>query len=139
MTAPEDDQAVQHRMHGHATRGISARAQLLGVLAATGIGDDQADSLLAAVEAGAIAGTYSWVVEEADAAPGGRGEEYERGWADAVSAVSTVLASMADARQHQRGHAASVRGLAQYRAEDPPSVPKEREGEERWPVSAVTG
>ncbi|MDX2291800.1 MULTISPECIES: hypothetical protein [Streptomyces] len=63
MTDPGDAQADRHRMRGHATRGISAQAELLGVLAATGIGDDQADSLLAAVEAGAIAGTYSWVAE----------------------------------------------------------------------------
>ncbi|GAA3092768.1 hypothetical protein GCM10017562_75170 [Streptomyces roseofulvus] len=119
MTDPGDAQADRHRMRGHATRGISAQAELLGVLAATGIGDELR------------------VVEEADAAPGGRREEYERGWADAVSAVCTVLASMADARQHQRGQAASVRGLAQCRAESPPSVPKETEGE--WPLSAVTG
>ncbi|MFB7341268.1 hypothetical protein ACFCZ6_14520 [Streptomyces hydrogenans] len=102
----------------------SASVRLFSVLVGAGIDEDQADGLLAAVEAGAIAGAYSWSTEDGEA-PDGRSEAYTQGWSDAVTAVCAVLAAAADAPQRERGRAAAARRLAQYRATRPAPAPED--------------
>ncbi|MEU6626109.1 hypothetical protein ABZ926_35845 [Streptomyces litmocidini] len=106
-------------MTGYQTAGVNARLRLLAVLAAAGVDDGQADDLLAAVEAGAVAGAHTWAVEEEEAAPVGCGEAYERGWFDGVATVCTVLASVADHHRRQTGRAAAARLLVEHHAARP--------------------
>ncbi|MFH9959648.1 hypothetical protein ACH4OX_36315 [Streptomyces roseolus] len=106
--------------------GAGASTRLFSVLVGAGIDEGRADGLIAAVEAGAIAGAYSWT--DASGTSDGRSEAYAQGWSDAVTAVCAVLAAAADASQRERGRAAAARRLAQNRAENPSSA-KEREGE----------
>lgn len=63
----------------------------------------EADDLVAALEAGAVAGAQSEVVELDGMAPRSRGPVFEDGWDDAVKTVSEALVGIADRDWSRRG------------------------------------
>ncbi|MFH9959643.1 hypothetical protein ACH4OX_36290 [Streptomyces roseolus] len=128
MTGVQRGGASYHWTNTHQGMGAGASTRLFSVLVGAGIDEDQADGLIAAVEAGAITGAYSWT--DANGASDGRSEAYAQGWSDAVTAVCAVLASVADTSQRERGRAAAARRLARHRAARPPAGTDDKEGDE---------
>ncbi|MFF5505904.1 hypothetical protein [Streptomyces roseolus] len=123
MTGAQRGGAGYHWTDARQGMGAGASTRLFSVLVGAGIDEGQADGLIAAVEAGAIAGAYSWT--DHDGASDGRSEAYAQGWSDAVTAVCAVLASAADTSQRERGRAAAARRLARQRASRTAAAPEE--------------
>ncbi|MFJ3950490.1 hypothetical protein ACIPXV_10525 [Streptomyces libani] len=73
--------------------------RLFALLAAQGVPASEADDL----EAGAVAGAQSEVVELDDMAPASRGELFADGWDEGVTAVSEALVGIADRDWSRRG------------------------------------
>jgi hypothetical protein len=95
------------RISDHQTQATSARFTVFQALAAVGIGHEQADELVATLEAGAVAGAHTWISESSP--PHGSAEpSYEDGWFDGVRDVASYLLRIADTTAHTgRGRAAS--------------------------------
>ncbi|MFH9742723.1 hypothetical protein ACH4MA_34185 [Streptomyces roseolus] len=127
MTGAQRGGAGYHWTDARQGMGAGASTRLFSVLVGAGTDEDQADGLIAAVEAGAITGAYSWTD---DGASDRRSEAYAQGWSDAVTAVCAVLASVADTSQRERGRVAAARRLAQHRAARPPAGTDDEEGDE---------
>ncbi|MGW7622495.1 hypothetical protein ACWGLG_43165 [Streptomyces antimycoticus] len=81
---------------------MNARLKLFALLEAQGVPASEADDLVAALEAGAVAGAQCEVVEQ-DVYTGVRGEEFGDGWYAGVTAVSEALVSIADRDWVRRG------------------------------------
>ncbi|MDX3855748.1 hypothetical protein [Streptomyces sp. AK02-01A] len=90
-------------MSQYQTAGVNARLRLFALLAAQGVPTSEADDLVAALEAGAVAGAQSEVVELDGMASASRGEVFADGWDDGVTAVSEALVGIADRDWTQRG------------------------------------
>ncbi|MFJ7209785.1 hypothetical protein ACIQWR_40440 [Streptomyces sp. NPDC098789] len=90
-------------MSQYQAAGTNARLRLFALLAAQGVAGAEADDLVAAVEAGAVAGARSGVVELEGMAPAARGAVFSDGWDEGVAAVSEALVSIADQGWAQRG------------------------------------
>ncbi|MEJ8653706.1 hypothetical protein WKI65_38090 [Streptomyces sp. MS1.AVA.3] len=90
-------------MSQYQTAGANARLRLSALLAAQGVPASEADDLVAALEAGAVAGAQSEVVELDGMAPASRGEVFADGWDDGVTAVSEALVGIADRDWTRRG------------------------------------
>ncbi|MFE5966740.1 hypothetical protein [Streptomyces sp. NPDC056463] len=69
----------------------NARTTLLGLLARTGVPEDETGRLIALVEAGALAETHGEVARVVANAPGDRGERFRLGWLDGARAVDETL------------------------------------------------
>ncbi|MCX4640366.1 hypothetical protein OG775_35565 [Streptomyces platensis] len=82
-------------MTQYQTAGTNARLKLFALLKAQGVPAAEADYLVAALEAGAVAGTQCEVVELDGMAPASRGEVFEDGWDAGVMAVSEALVGIA--------------------------------------------
>lgn len=91
------------RVTQYQTAGVNARLKLFALLEAQGVPAAEADDLVAAVEAGAVAGAQSEVVELGGMAPASRGPVFEDGWDDGVTAVSQALVGIADRDWARRG------------------------------------
>ncbi|GAA2329821.1 hypothetical protein GCM10010416_55660 [Streptomyces caniferus] len=91
------------RVSQYQTAGTNARLRLFALLAAQGVPASEADDLVAALEAGAVAGAQSEVVELDGMAPASRGEAFADGWDDGVTAVSEALVGIADRDWSRRG------------------------------------
>ncbi|MCC4320428.1 hypothetical protein [Streptomyces malaysiensis] len=89
-------------MTQHQTAGLNARLKLFALLEAKGLPASEADDLVAALEAGAIAGAQCEVVEQ-DVYTGAKGEEFGEGWYTGVTAVSEALVGIADRDWTRRG------------------------------------
>lgn len=83
--------------------GANARLRLLALLAAQGVPASEVDDLVAALEAGAVAGAESEVAELDGMAPRGRGEVFGDGWDEGVTTVSEALVQIADRDWERRG------------------------------------
>ncbi|MCW7947394.1 hypothetical protein AAW14_37035 [Streptomyces hygroscopicus] len=70
------------------TVGVNARLKVFALLEAHGVPASEADDLVAALEAGAVAGAQCQVVELGGMAPASRGSLFSDGWDDGVTAVS---------------------------------------------------
>ncbi|RSS37118.1 hypothetical protein [Streptomyces sp. WAC08241] len=70
-------------------------------LAAAGVPSKHADELVAALEAGAVVGAHTWIVESR--VPDGVEERFEDGWHAGVRAVATDVLRLADQAAAQRG------------------------------------
>lgn len=103
--APDLSADPHRRMDDYMTMQVNARMRIFAALAAVGIEPDEADELVCAVEAGAVAGGHCWVEEQCELAPEGRGEAYGQGWDDATTAATNTLISTADSVYRQRGRA----------------------------------
>lgn len=84
------------RVSQYQTAGVNARLRLFALLEAQGVPASEADDLVAALEAGAVAGAQSEVVEREGMAPASRGELFADGWDDGVRVVSEALVGIAD-------------------------------------------
>ncbi|MFE6270501.1 hypothetical protein ACFVQ9_17165 [Streptomyces goshikiensis] len=90
-------------MGQYQTAGVNARLRLFVLLEAQGVPASEADDLVAALEAGSIAGAQSEVVELDGMAPRPRGPEFGDGWDDGVTAVSEALVRITDREWSRRG------------------------------------
>ncbi|MDJ0465454.1 hypothetical protein [Streptomyces sp. H27-C3] len=90
-------------MTQYQTAGTNARLRGFALLQAQGVPASEADGLVAALEAGAVAGARSEVVELDGMAPASRGPVFEDGWDDGVTAVSEALVGIADRDWVRRG------------------------------------
>ncbi|WP_346341937.1 hypothetical protein [Streptomyces sp. SID2563] len=90
-------------MGQYQTAGVNARLQLFALLEAQGVPAGEADDLVAAVEAGAVAGAQSEVVEMDGMAPRSRGPVFGDGWDEGVTTVSEALVGIADRDWSRRG------------------------------------
>ncbi|WP_326809675.1 hypothetical protein OIE62_40915 [Streptomyces scopuliridis] len=83
-------------MSQYQTAGTNARWRLFTLLAAQGVPTSEADDLVATLEAGAVAGAQSEVVELDGMAPASWGSLFADGWDEGVTAVSEALVGIAD-------------------------------------------
>ncbi|MGW5679070.1 hypothetical protein ACWEV4_29000 [Streptomyces sp. NPDC003860] len=91
------------RVGQYQTAGTNARLRVFALLQAQGVPASEADDLVAALEAGAVAGAQSEVVEREGMASRSRGPVYEDGWDDGVRTVSEALVGIADRDWSRRG------------------------------------
>ncbi|WP_432246627.1 hypothetical protein ACRAR1_00005 [Streptomyces sanyensis] len=75
---------------------MNARLKVFALLEAQGMPASEADDLVAALEAGAVAGAQCQVVELGGMAPASRGAVFADGWDDGVTAVSEALVGIAE-------------------------------------------
>ncbi|MFE5900905.1 hypothetical protein ACFQ67_26320 [Streptomyces sp. NPDC056488] len=90
-------------MGQYQTAGVNARLRLFALLQAQGVPASEADDLVAALEAGAVAGAQSEVVELDGMAPRSRGPVLGDGWDEGVTTVSEALVGIADREWSRRG------------------------------------
>ncbi|MFJ6493558.1 hypothetical protein [Streptomyces californicus] len=90
-------------MTQYQTAGVNARLRLFALLEAQGVPASEADDLVAALEAGAVAGAQCQVVELGGMEPASRGSVFEDGWDEGVRTVSEALVGIADREWSQRG------------------------------------
>ncbi|MFF7365386.1 hypothetical protein [Streptomyces sp. NPDC008125] len=112
----------------HQSKAIDARFMVFQALAAVGIGHEQADDIVAQLEAGAVAGAHTWISESS--APHGSEERFEDGWHAGVRDVASQLLRIADTTATTgRGLAASnamlVAHLSQSASPAPQAAPAE--------------
>lgn len=106
------------RVTQYQTAGFNARLRLFALLKAQGLPAGEAEDLVAALEAGAVAGAQSEVVELDGTAPAARGEAFEDGWDDGVTAVSQALVRIADREWARRdGRSAGAAELTVHLAD----------------------
>ncbi|WP_052489843.1 hypothetical protein [Streptomyces sp. 150FB] len=91
------------RVIQYQTAGVNARLRLFALMEAQGVPASEADDLVAALEAGAVAGAQSEVVELDGMAPPSRGPVFEDGWDDGVKRTSEALVGIADREWSRRG------------------------------------
>ncbi|MEU3466220.1 hypothetical protein ABZ721_40605 [Streptomyces sp. NPDC006733] len=96
------------RISHHQREATSARFTVFPSLAAAGIGHEQADNIVAMLEAGAVAGAHTWISESSP--PHGSEPRFEDGWFAGVRDVASYLLRIADTTATTgRGRAASRR------------------------------
>lgn len=106
------------RVGQYQTAGVNARLRVFALLQAQGVPASEADDLVAALEAGAVAGAQSEVVELEGMAPRSRGPVFEDGWDGGVKAVSEALVGIADRDWSRRdGRSAGSAELAVHLAD----------------------
>ncbi|MFB7632296.1 hypothetical protein ACFC0M_15265 [Streptomyces sp. NPDC056149] len=106
------------RVSQYQTAGVNARLRLFALLDAQGVPASEADDLVAALEAGAVAGAQCEVVELDGMAPASRGSLFADGWDDGVRAVSEALVGIADREWSRRGgRSAGAAQLAEHIAD----------------------
>ncbi|MEU9255856.1 hypothetical protein AB0D66_28955 [Streptomyces sp. NPDC048270] len=88
--------AEEHRQELDAVSILNAKRTLLQLLARAGVPADDAEGLIALVQAGALAGAYEEAGALADCVPGDKGEPYESGWLDGARAVTDQLGESAE-------------------------------------------
>ncbi|NUP42668.1 MAG: hypothetical protein HOY76_38005 [Streptomyces sp.] len=91
------------RVTQYQTAGVKARLRLFALLEAQGVPSGEADDLVAALEAGAVAGAQCQVVELDGMASASRGSLFADGWDDGVTAESKALVGIADREWSRRG------------------------------------
>ncbi|MFJ8495457.1 hypothetical protein ACIRBZ_45100 [Streptomyces sp. NPDC094038] len=105
-------------MTQYQTAGVNARLKVFALLEAQGVPSSEADDLVAALEAGAVAGAQCEVVELGGMAPASRGSLFADGWDDGVRAVREALVGIADREWPRRdGRSAGASELAVYMAD----------------------
>ncbi|MCX5309315.1 hypothetical protein OG304_38835 [Streptomyces sp. NBC_00160] len=75
---------------------LNAKRTLLQLLGRAGFSADDAQGLIALVEAGALAGACQEAGALGASVPGDKGEPYESGWLDGARAVTDALAGIAE-------------------------------------------
>ncbi|MBL3808414.1 hypothetical protein ACWGSE_26825 [Streptomyces diastaticus] len=92
------------RISHHQSEATGARFTVFQALAAVGIGHEQADDIVAKMEAGAVAGAHTWISESS--APHRSEPQFQNGWHAGVRDVASHLLRIADTT------ATTGRGLA---------------------------
>ncbi|MFE7676780.1 hypothetical protein ACFU5N_31785 [Streptomyces albidoflavus] len=110
------------RISHHQHDATSARLTVFQALAAAGIGHEQADDIVARLEAGAVAGAHTWISESSP--PHKSEPRFEDGWFAGVRDVASYLLRIADTTAHAgRGRAASSAMLVAHLQQPAPSAP----------------
>ncbi|MFD3553522.1 hypothetical protein ACFWWA_15610 [Streptomyces goshikiensis] len=100
----------RQRMDDYQTMAVSARMKVHAALAAAGLEPDEADELVCAMEAGAVAGAHCWVEELPGCAPDAHGTAYGGGWDGAVDRALELP------KTQRRVRAAACRGCRMLRS-----------------------
>jgi hypothetical protein len=74
------------RISHHQHEATAARFTVFQALAAVGIGHEQADDIVAKLEAGAVASAHTWISKSSP--PHGSEEQFEDGWRAGVRDVA---------------------------------------------------
>ncbi|MES4886252.1 hypothetical protein ABVB69_38150, partial [Streptomyces sp. NPDC000349] len=85
------------------TAAVNARLRVLALGEAQGVPASEADDLVTALEAGAVAGAQCEVVELGGMAPASQGSLFSDGWDASVRVVSEALVGIADREWSRRG------------------------------------
>ncbi|MFD3701140.1 hypothetical protein ACFWUZ_34310 [Streptomyces sp. NPDC058646] len=121
----------QPRRH-HQHEATDARFTVLQALAAVGIEHEQADDIVAKLEAGAVAGAHTWISESSP--PHGSEPRFKDGWFAGVRDVASYLLRIADTNATTgRGRAAS----SLHAARPPPAAGFPAPVEEAVPAVAL--
>ncbi|MFJ9623332.1 hypothetical protein [Streptomyces sp. NPDC101181] len=121
--------AISHHQH----EATSARFTVFQALAAAGIGHEQADDIMAKLEAGAVAGAHTWISESSP--PHKSEPRFEDGWFAGVRDVASYLLRIADTTAHAgRGRAASSAMLLTHLQQPPSPAPAEAPVEDPAPA-----
>lgn len=91
------------RVTQYQTAGVNARLKVFALLEAQGVPAAEADDLVAALEAGAVAGAQCQVVELDGMAPASQRALFADGWDEGVRTVSEALVGIADKEWSRRG------------------------------------
>ncbi|MZE72653.1 hypothetical protein [Streptomyces sp. SID5789] len=125
------------RISHHQHEATDARFTVFQALAAVGIGHEQADDIVAKLEAGAVAGAHTWISESSP--PHKSEPRFEDGWFAGVRDVASYLLRIADTTAHAgRGRAASSAMLVahlQQPASPTPAAPEATATDEPAPAS----
>ncbi|MFI0941341.1 hypothetical protein [Streptomyces sp. NPDC021020] len=113
-SAPDLSADPRRRVGDYMTMQVNARMRIFAALAAVKIEPDEADQLVCAVKASAVAGGHSWVEEQCELAPDEQGEAYRQGWDGAITAATNTLVSTADSVYRQRGRAHTTSALMKF-------------------------
>ncbi|MEU5233982.1 hypothetical protein AB0G82_32610 [Streptomyces anulatus] len=116
------------RIGHHQRQAIEGRSLVFRALAAAGVGHEQADAIVAQVEAGAVAGAHAWISESS--APHGSDARFEDGWHEGVRDVARLLLRIADntattGRGLAASHALFLNPVQRQPAPAPQDTPKE--------------
>ncbi|MFB7258065.1 hypothetical protein [Streptomyces nojiriensis] len=123
------------RISHHQHEATAARFTVFQALAAVGIGPEQADDIVAQLEAGAVAGAHTWISESSP--PHGSEPRFEDGWFAGVRDVASYLLRIADTTATTgRGRAASSAMLLAHVQQPVSPAPQDAPAEEPAPASA---
>ncbi|WP_433860308.1 hypothetical protein [Streptomyces kronopolitis] len=123
------------RISHHQSEATTARFTVFQALAAVGITNEQADDIVSKLEAGAVAGSHTWISESS--APHGSEQRFEDGWFAGVRDVASYLLRIADTTATaQRGRAASSAQLLAHLQRPASPAPAETPVEEPAPAPA---
>ncbi|MEU9197729.1 hypothetical protein [Streptomyces hundungensis] len=112
------------RISDHQHEATDARFMVFQALAAVGIGHEQADDIVAKLEAGAVAGAHTWISESSP--PHGSEPRFEDGWFAGVRDVASYLLRIADTTATAgRGRAASSAMLVAHLQQPASPAPQE--------------
>ncbi|MHB6912839.1 hypothetical protein [Streptomyces sp. DB-54] len=113
----------------HQHEASDARFTVFQALAAVGIGHEQADNIVATLEAGAVAGAHTWISESSP--PHKSEPHFEDGWFAGVRDVASYLLRIADTTATTgRGRAASSAMLLAHLQQPASPAPAETPVEE---------
>ncbi|MER6447628.1 hypothetical protein DEJ51_26655 [Streptomyces venezuelae] len=87
--------AEEHRQELDSVSILNAKRTLLQLLGRAGVRADDAEGLIALVEAGALAEACEELGTLGESVPGDKGEPYESGWLDGAKAVTDELGGIA--------------------------------------------
>ncbi|WP_328959985.1 hypothetical protein [Streptomyces virginiae] len=88
--------AEENRQELDSVSVLNAKRTLLQLLGRAGVFADDAEGLIALVEAGALAGACEELGAPGGSVPGDKGEPYESGWLDGARAVADELGGIAE-------------------------------------------
>lgn len=122
------------RISHHQHEATAARFTVFQALAAAGIGHEQADDIVATLEAGAVAGAHTWISESSP--PHKSEPRFEDGWFAGVRDVASYLLRIADTTATTgRGRAASNAMLVAHLSQPASPAPEETTADEPAPAS----
>ncbi|MCX5589598.1 hypothetical protein [Streptomyces erythrochromogenes] len=122
------------RISHHQHEATAARFTVFQALAAVGIGHEQADEIVATLEAGAVAGAHTWISESSP--PHKSEPRFEDGWFAGVRDVASYLLRIADTTASTgRGRAASNAMLLAHVSQPVSPAPEEAPAEDPAPAS----
>lgn len=122
------------RISHHQHEATDARFTVFQALAAVGIGHEQADDIVAKLEAGAVAGAHTWISESSP--PHGSEQRFEDGWFAGVRDVASYLLRIADTTAHAgRGRAGSSAMLLAHLQQPHSPAPQEAPEPEPGPTT----
>lgn len=123
------------RISHHQHEATAARFTVFQALAAVGIGHEQADDIVATLEAGAVADAHTWTSESSP--PHKSEPRFEDGWFAGVRDVASSLLRIADTTANAgRGRAASSAMLVAHLQQPASPAPEESTADEPAPAPA---